>query len=140
MNTGTGSMNDFPSALHDLGDEAIRRRLSPAGWKAFRRIIRIWQAPEETSRRLVGLAPGTDLDSVDPGQLSEEQMLRISYMIGIYKGLHILFKDPLSDEWVRRPNDNAMFGGQAPLLYMVSGGIAALRNVRRMIEAKCAAN
>lgn len=126
--------------IPDLSDQAVRRRLGPAGWTAFRRILSIWQAPEETSRRLLGLAPETNLDSVDPERLSEEQMLRISYLIGIYKGLHILLNDPLSDEWVRRPNDDGMFGGQAPVEYMAGGGIAALRNVRRMIDARCAGN
>jgi hypothetical protein len=140
MSTGTKMMNDSNSIPPHLGDEAVRRRLGPTGWKAFRRIIRIWQVPEETWRMLLGIAREMDLDSIDPEHLTEEQMLRLSYLIGIYKGLHILLNDPLSDEWVRRPNDDAMFGGQAPLTYMASGGIGALRNVRRMIDAKCVGN
>ena len=57
MSTETEMTSDSLPIPPDLGDEAVRRRLGPAGWKAFSRIMRIWQAPEQTSRRLIGLAP-----------------------------------------------------------------------------------
>lgn len=66
MSTEAEMMNDAESILPDLSDEPVRRRLGTAGWKAFRRIMSIWQAPKETASRLLGLAPEADLDSVDP--------------------------------------------------------------------------
>lgn len=140
MSTETEMMNEAEFIPPDLSDEAVRRRLGPAGWTAFRRIMSIWQAPEETSRRLLGLAPETDLDRVDPTRLGEEQMLRISYLLGIYKGLHIYFGEELADQWVRRPNTGAMFGGRPPLACMDEGGLEALRNVRRLLDAWVAGN
>lgn len=124
----------------DLGDEAVRRRLGPAGWTAFRRIVGIWQVPEDEAGQLLGLPAGTSLDNLDPAQLSEDQMLHISCLIGIYKALHIVLPDALADIWATRPNDNAMFGGQVPLSYMANGGIEALWNVRRLLDAQCAGN
>lgn len=131
-------MNQAPKAV-DLGDETARRRLGPTGWNAFRRMMRIWQAPEEAARRLLGLTPETDLD-VDPTRLGEEQMLRISYLLGIYKALHIYFGEELADQWVRLPNTGALFGGRPPLACMTEGGLEALRNVRRLVDAWAAGN
>lgn len=127
-------------AIPDLSDEAVRQRLGPSALTAFRRIMEIWQAPGEEARQLLALAPGTGLDNLDPEQLGEEQMLRISYILGIYKALHTLHSGRLADQWVRLPNANAMFGGQAPLAFMAQGGIEAMRNVRRLLDARCAGN
>ena len=61
--------------------------------KFFRRVIDIWQVPSNESGQLLTPAPGTNLDDLDPAGLNEEQMLRISSLIGVYKALHILFSD-----------------------------------------------
>jgi uncharacterized protein (DUF2384 family) len=132
--------NDPPPVPPDLGDEAVRRCLGPAALKFFDRAMDIWHVAGEESRQLLALAPGTNLEDLDPARLSEEQILRISYLVGIFKALHILFSDALADQWVRRPNTNAMFGGRAPLAYMIGGGIEALRNVRQLLDARCAGN
>ncbi len=79
----------------DLGYEVERQRLGPSGLNAFRRIMRIWHASEETSRMLLGVTPGTNLDSLDAERMGEEQMLRISYLLGIYKALHIYWEKSL---------------------------------------------
>lgn len=57
-----------------------------------------------------------------------EQRLRISYMLGIFAGLHAVLgeSDPV-DDWVRRPNLD--FDGNAPLKIMLDGkdGLARVR-------------
>jgi hypothetical protein len=128
------------SVLPDLSDDAVRRRLGPAALKFFRWVMDIWQVPSDESRQMLTPAPGTNLDDLDPAGLSEEQMLRISSLIGVYKALHILFSDALADQWVKLPSKNAMFGGQAPLAYMIGGGIDAVQEVRRLLDARCAGN
>lgn len=124
----------------DLGDEAMRRQLAPAGWKAFRRLIEIWHVPADQERQLLGLPPGTALDDLDPAQLGEDQLLRISYLVAIAKALRILYSAELAEKWVKRPNTSAVFGGQSPLACMAEGGIEALRNVRKLLDARCAGN
>ena len=120
----------------DLHDDAVRRRLGPSGWKAVRRIMRIWQVSDATSRRLLGFGPAEDLDMVDSERLGEEQMLRISYLLGIYKALHILLPDDLADRWVTQPNDNLLFRGKTPMDYMVREGIPGLQQVRSLLDAE----
>jgi hypothetical protein len=132
--------NDDLSALPDLGDERERRRLGPAGMNAFSLIMRKWNVPAEESCQLLALPPGTAIDSLDPGALSEEQMLRISCVIGIYKALHTNFGDQLADRWISLPNSNILLGGQTALEYILRGGLDASRTVRNLLDARCAGN
>lgn len=121
--------------LPDFGDEAVRRRLGPSTLTLIGRIVEAWHLPGEDVRQLLVLQPETDLGGTEPEFLSEEQLLRMSYLIGIYVVLHRLHSDTLADEWVRIPNTNAILGGRAPVTYMIQGGVDALRNVRRLLEA-----
>ena len=70
------------------------------------------------------------------GRKPVDKLTRISYLIGIYKALHILHGRKLADEWIRLPNTNAIFAGQAPLAYMVRGGLPAMQTVRRLLDAR----
>lgn len=69
------------------------------------------------------------------GALSQDVLTRASFLIGIYKGLHLLFSDPLADEWVSLPNDGPLFRGQRPIDVMIAGGIPVMLDVRRHIDA-----
>ncbi len=128
------------AAIPDFGDEAVRRRLGPSALMAFRRIMEIWQAPDEVARRLLGLVPEMDLNCMDPERLEEEQLLRISYLLGIYKALQVYLGEAIADQWVRLANADAMFGGLSPLAYMAGGGLDALQKVRGLLDAWCAGN
>jgi hypothetical protein len=63
-------------------------------------------------------------------------MLRISYLIGIFKALNILHSKALADRWITLPNRNPIFRGIAPLEYMIRGGIPAIQLVRRLLDAR----
>jgi hypothetical protein len=92
-------MSTKSSRLPDFADEAVRRDYGPAGLSAFTKIMQIWKVPGIESRQLLGLAKGTKIDKLDPEKLSEEQLLRISYLIGIYKASRIMYSDGLADRW-----------------------------------------
>jgi hypothetical protein len=132
--------DEYPHRPPDFGDEAVRRSHGPAALRAFARIMQIWQVPGIESRHLLGLATGTKVEDLDATRLSEEQLLRISYLIGIYKALRILYNDALANRWVGVRNTNALFAGRSPLEYMARGDLDALRNVRRLLDARCAGN
>ncbi len=121
----------------DLGEESVRQRLGPAAWKAFWRIMHIWKVSGEDARQLLALPSGMNSDGMDTAQLSEEQLVRISCVLGIYRALHFLHRTKLADGWIKLPNTNAIFGGQTPLAFMRCGGIGALQNVRRLLDARC---
>ena len=63
-------------------------------------------------------------------------MTRLSYLVGIFKALNILYGERLADEWVSLPNDNVVFGGRTPLSYMIAGGVPAMQTVRRLLDAR----
>jgi hypothetical protein len=68
--------------------------------------------------------------------LEVDRITRISYLIGIYKALHILYGDALADQWAGLPNRNRIFAGRTPLAYMLGGGLLAMQTVRKLLEAR----
>jgi len=63
-----------------------------------------------------------------------DTLRRISYLLGIYKALQILYREPhLADTWIRRPN--AAFGGQSALERMLAGDVTDLAAVRSHLDA-----
>ena len=75
-----------------------------------------------------------------PQLFTEGRMIRISYLTGIYKELHICHGDELANLWVKLRNQNRIFGGITPLDFMIRGGLDAMHKVRRLIYARCAGN
>ena len=128
------------SALVDLGSREERERLSPSALKAFFNIVAQWGVRDEDARQLLGgvtNGPYYEMKRNPGGRvLDADRLLRISYLIGIFKALSILHGQPLADEWVRLPNTNRIFGGITPLAYMMKGGSAAMQTVRRLLDAR----
>jgi len=128
-----------PTPAVDLTSKAERERLSPAALKAFFNIVERWGIRDEDARVLLGgLSNGPYYKwRRDPNRtLDTDMLLRISYLIGIFKALSILYGETLADEWVRLANSNLIFGGQTPLAYMMAGGVPALQTVRRLLDAR----
>lgn len=129
-----------PSPLVDLNSREERQRLSVSGLKAFFNIMERWKVRDEDARALLGgvsNGPYYELKRATAGKVLEaDRLLRISYLIGIFKALHILHSRTLADQWVGMPNSNRLFGGETPLAYMVRGGVPALQTVRRLLDAR----
>ena len=69
------------------------------------------------------------------GNLGQDKMMRASLLIGIFKGLRLLFHGPLEKGWLKQPNSGPAFPGQTPVDKMIAGGIPAIMTVRRHIDA-----
>jgi Protein of unknown function (DUF2384) len=65
-----------------------------------------------------------------------DELTRISYLIGIFKALNVLHGETLADRWMQLPNTNRIFGGSTPLAFVLRGGIPALDQVRRLLDAR----
>lgn len=130
------SKSPASGALPDFSDEAVRRRLGPSALMLARKILDVWQVSDEEAKQLLALPPASNVGDLDSQRLSEEQLLRISYLIGIYEALHTVHARELADQWVHLPNTNPLFGGQSPLFYMIHEGINALRDVRRLLDGR----
>lgn len=128
-----------PPALVDLGSRSERERLSPAALTAFFNIMTRWKVRDEDARALLGgvtNGPFYEMKRNPDRTLDADRLTRVSYLIGIFKALGVLHSDAVADTWVHRPNTNELFGGVPPLAYMIAGGLPALQNVRRMLDAR----
>jgi hypothetical protein len=129
-----------PSPVIDLASKAERERLSPSGLKAFFNIVDRWGVRDEDARHLLGgvtNGPYYEMKKNPKGRvLDADKLLRISYLIGIFKALNILHSQPLADEWARLPNTNRIFAGSTPLAYMMKGGAPAMQTVRCLLDAR----
>jgi hypothetical protein len=128
-----------PPALVDLASRTARQRLSPGALKAFFNIMARWSVRDEDARLLLGgvsNGPFYEMKRNPDRTLDADRLTRISYLVGIFKALGVLHSDVLADAWVQRANSNPLFGGLTPLAYMIAGGLPALQNVRRLLDAR----
>lgn len=116
------------------------REMGAAGLRAFTRIAEAWDLTVAEQMRLLGLRSRSTWfkwrrdAAVD---LPADTLERLSYLLGIYKALQLLFAEPArADEWLRRPNDAAPFGGRSALERMLSGQVADLYVVRQYLDAQ----
>jgi hypothetical protein len=128
-----------PAVLVDLNDRVQRERLSRSALKGFFQLVYAWQVRDEDARELLGgLSSSAFYEwKKNPDRVLEvDRITRISYLLGVYKALHILYGDKLADEWVHLPNSNPVFNGRAPLAFMLGGGLLAIQTVRRLLDAR----
>jgi hypothetical protein len=128
-----------PPPLVDLGDRAARERLSRPALRAFFNIMGRWQVRDEDARALLGgvtNGPYYELKRRPDRVLDVDRLTRVSLLIGIFKALNVLYSEALADRWVHLPNTNRVFGGVSPLAYMLQGGLPAILNVRRLLDAR----
>jgi len=129
-----------PSPLVDLDSREARERLSTSALKAFFNIVERWGVRDEDARRLLGGVTNGPYYAMkkhpEDRVLDADTLLRISYLVGIFKALNILHGQKLADEWVCLPNANRIFRGMTPLGYMTKGGAPAMQTVRRLLDAR----
>src|SRR5262245_6619808 len=128
-----------PSPVIDLSAKNERERLSPSAIKAFFNIMQTWQVRDEDARALLGGTSNGQFYEMKKNAkriLDADRLTRISYLIGIFKALNILYSESLANAWMQRPNTNRIFGGQTPLAYVIKGGLPAMQTVRRLVDAR----
>jgi antitoxin Xre/MbcA/ParS-like protein len=111
-----------------------------AGLRAFARVADLWHLSIAERMTLLGLSSRSTYFKwrKEPQvRLPRDTLERISYILGIYKALQLLLPDTrAADEWVRRPNEAAVFGGRSALDRMLSGNVADLYIVRQYLDAQ----
>ena len=128
-----------PSPLVDLSAKSERERLSRSAITAFLNIMEKWGVRDEDARALLGgmsNGPFYEMKKNPNRTLDADTLTRLSYLVGIFKALNILYSEALADAWIQRSNANRIFGGQTPLAYMIKGGLPALQVVRRLLDAR----
>ena len=121
----------------DLSKLETRERLSQSAIDGLFAIADKWHLPAEKAGELLGGVPRSTLYKMKTaaGTLRQDELTRISCLVGIYKALHILLPAEHADRWMTRANDNLLFGGQAPLDYAIRNGIPGLQQIRSLLDA-----
>ncbi len=123
----------------NLADALTRERLTAAAVSGVVRLADIWRLTGAEVCALLGNVSERTWFRMKKGEwsgaLSQDTLTRVSVLFGVFKGLRLLFSEPLSDEWVRLPNKGPLYGGRRPLDAMIEGGIPKMLDVRRHIDA-----
>ena len=69
------------------------------------------------------------------GALDQDKITRASLLIGLFKGLRLLFNGPLTYGWPTTENMGPGFNGKTPVQIMCEGGIPAMMKMRQHIDA-----
>jgi hypothetical protein len=108
-----------------------------AAKRAFFRIMEAWQIADPEARILLGSPSRSTFYNYKRGEggvLSADTLEPISYVLGIYKALQLLFPNPQqADAWIRKPNQ--AFGGRSALAHALGGHVVDLSDVRRFLDA-----
>lgn len=131
--------SEFPR-LPDLTDSATRKRLCVAAIEAFVDISDKWGLRSHDARLLLGGISSRryyTLKKNHRGLLTQDELTRLSLLIGIFKALNTLFSEKLANQWMSRPNSNPMFKNQPPLVFLIQGGMPGMLAVRQLLDSRC---
>ena len=123
----------------DLSSREVQTRLSSSAIPAFFKLAQAWHLRDQAARQLLGGISNGVFYQLKQGQkksLDQDKLTRVSLLIGIFRALNVLYSRKLADAWVSLPNSNPMFEGEAPVQYMVKGGVPALVRVRQLLDAR----
>jgi uncharacterized protein (DUF2384 family) len=118
--------------------ESERERLSPVAIRAIKGVAAHWALKGAQIAALLGVSAST-WDRMSSGSwegaLSQDQLTRISAVVGVFKGLHLLFADDMADRWIQLQNRGPLFDSRTPIEAMIEGGIPMMLDVRRHVDA-----
>ena len=130
-----------PRAAH-ISDNAQ----AGAGLRTFARIAEKWRLHGADAMALLGVDSRSTYyellkrarESKEVKGLSRDQLERLSYLLGIYAAMRVIFphSEESRNEWVSRANSAALFGGHSPLEIMRSGMIGLYRTFAHVVAAR----
>ena len=130
-----------PRAAH-IRDDAQ----AGAGLRTFVRIVDKWSVPASDAMALLGVDARSTYyellkrakESKEVKGLSRDQLDRLSYLLGIYAAIRVLFphSEESRNQWVSRPNTAHLFGGRSPIEIMRSGMIGLYQTFAHLSTAR----
>jgi len=127
-----------PVEIQTFAEEDARKRLTSTAITAFRALAERWELTTAEAATLLGVS-GSTWERIKRGAwdqtLNQDQLTRVSAMVGVFKGLHLVFADSMADRWPRLKNKGPLFEGLAPIEAMIQGGIPYMLDVRHHVDA-----
>lgn len=130
------SARKLPEPHTDLADDAVRHDLA----RVVAALLDKWRLPTETQLALLGMSPESRkvLPQFRRGERplpnTRDTLDRAGYLLGIHKGLRLLFPEDetLRYGWVQRRN--RMLGEREPLQVMLDEGLVGLAKIARFVD------
>jgi len=115
------------------------RQINSIALEAFFNICKLWSLKSKEQMILLGLEDKSSTfykwKEDKSGILHKDTLERISYIIGIYKALQILFRDvSQANVWIKKPN--RVFSGKSALAVMLGGNVVDIAVVRDYLDAQ----
>ncbi len=128
----------MPTAEASLGDFRLRKQVSAPAFRAFVDAVGFLHLDVSEALKLLGDLPSTTYCryvSRGAPKLGRDLLERISLVLGIIKGLRLVFVDDEAGRcWLRGANTDPPFGGKSPLDYALQGSIAHLYGTRVSLD------
>lgn len=117
------------------------KRVASAALQVFFNLCKRWELSARQERVLLGDPPESTFYAwkaqLSAARLSRDTLDRISYLMGIHKALNILLPSSrAAHEWIKKPNNAPLFGGDTALNRMLGGSVTDLADVRRYLDAQ----
>lgn len=106
--------------------------------KAYARVAKAWGLNLKEAAGLADMSESTWKRAKKPdftGDLTKDQLLRLSALIGIYKSLELYFSEPVAKVWIARQNTGPLFNGARPVDTAIEGGLPQIMNIRTYLDA-----
>ena len=113
-------------------------QINAVALKAYARIVDAWALSLKEAASLADMSESTWKRARKPGfagELTKDQLLRLSAVVGIYKSLALYFAEPLATRWVTRQNTGLLFGGLRPIDTAIDGGLPQILAIRTYLDA-----
>ena len=123
-------------------ENAVRERtatdIQAVALKAFSKISEAWSLTGREASALADMSESTWKRARKPGfagELTRDQILRLSALVGLYKSLELYFNPPIAGKWVKLANYGPEFDGRLPIDAMIHGGLPKILRVRTHVDA-----
>ena len=114
--------------------------------RTFARIAEQWKLSARDAMALLGVESRSTYyellkrarESKEVKGLNRDQLDRLSYLLGVYEAVTVLFphSQESRDSWVSRPNAAALFAGRPPLEVMRSSIIGLYQTFAHLATAR----
>lgn len=124
--------------MESVAKERPAAEVRAVALKAYSRVADHWSLTGREAAALADMSESTWKRAKKPGyagELTRDQMLRLSSIVGIYKALGLYFDQPLANQWVKMPNKGPEFDGSRPAEAMIAGGLPKILRVRAYLDA-----
>ncbi|MBO9432529.1 MbcA/ParS/Xre antitoxin family protein [Sulfitobacter sp. R18_1] len=113
-------------------------QINAVALKAYARVTQAWSLNQKEAAALADMSESTWKRAKKPdfaGDLTKDQLLRLSSVIGIYKSLELYFSEVLARDWFTRPNTGPLFSGQRPVDTAIEDGLPQIMTIRAYLDA-----